>query len=63
MTDYSESFRELKATRELNWHPYLGIVDIELEINEKCMNFIVSPIQASLIILFQNECMLCINLR
>ncbi|XP_077299821.1 anaphase promoting complex subunit morula [Arctopsyche grandis] len=52
---YTKAFEALKGNRTLNWKPHLGTVNIEIEIGDKTMDLNVSPMQATIIMHFQEK--------
>jgi anaphase-promoting complex subunit 2 len=56
MISYSESFEGYKTSRELVWCHNLGVVDLDLKVGDVELNFKVTPIQASLVMLFTEKC-------
>ncbi|QSL66564.1 hypothetical protein MERGE_000946 [Pneumocystis wakefieldiae] len=55
MDDYAEKFEKLKASRKLHWIPNLGQVQIEIILEDRTLNMNVKPVQASIILLFQEK--------
>ncbi len=51
---YAKAYEGLKPTRQLTWKPNLGTVDIELEFAHKTLSFSLSPVQATIVMLFQD---------
>ncbi|KAK9481286.1 hypothetical protein V1514DRAFT_323455 [Lipomyces japonicus] len=58
---YSTRFSALKLARKLTWMKHLGTVDIKLELQDRTLEFTVSPDRASLIYLFQDKPMYSLN--
>lgn len=56
MKTYTEAFETLKASRTLNWKSHLGLVDLEIELEHKTISLSVAPIQATIIMHFQDKC-------
>ncbi|KAK9371273.1 hypothetical protein V1509DRAFT_614153 [Lipomyces kononenkoae] len=52
---YSAKFSILKSARKLMWLKRLGSVDVTLELEDRTLDFTVSPDRASLIYLFQER--------
>ncbi|CAH0547207.1 unnamed protein product [Brassicogethes aeneus] len=52
---YTTAFEKLKGSRTLCWKYHLGIVDLELKLADRSLNFSVSPIQATIIMHFQDK--------
>lgn len=55
MTSYEKEYMAIKASRKLCWFPALGTVEVELEGPQGERTFSVSPLQASVIALFQDQ--------
>ncbi|CUM65156.1 uncharacterized protein PRCAT00002783001 [Priceomyces carsonii] len=53
--NFSDSYLELKKGRYLKLLPHLGLVKIELSLNNKTLNFETSPDRASIITLFNDK--------
>jgi anaphase-promoting complex subunit 2 len=53
MESFEKSFSNLKASRALTWIPAMGAVDIEIE--SPPLRLVVTPIQASMLLLFSND--------
>lgn len=52
---YTKAFEALQACRTLHWRHHLGSVNLDLTINGKTQNFVVSPLHASLLYLFKEK--------
>lgn len=52
---YTKAFEALQASRTLHWRHHLGSVNLDLTINGKTQNFVVSPLHASLLYLFKEK--------
>ena len=52
---YHKGFRNIKRDRKLQWLPFLGAVDLELEINGELKELTVNPLQATIIYYFQDQ--------
>ncbi|KAK9249540.1 hypothetical protein V1506DRAFT_450599 [Lipomyces tetrasporus] len=52
---YSAKFSILKSARKLTWLKRLGTVDVTLELEDRTLDFTVSPDRASMIYLFQDK--------
>ncbi|GFN88361.1 anaphase-promoting complex subunit 2 [Plakobranchus ocellatus] len=52
---YTRSFEQQKQNRTLVWKPHLGVMNIELELNGETLSFSVSPVQAAIIMKFQEK--------
>lgn len=55
MEEYSKAYLALKPTRQLVWKHHLGTVEIELEFPGKTLQFSLSPLQATIIMHFQEK--------
>ena len=51
--EYQKHFSDIKQSRTLEWKYNLGFVEIDLEFEYKTLSFTVSPIQATIISLFE----------
>lgn len=52
---FAHKFHALKAPRVLQWKPNLGLVDLTLTIGEQSVDFLVSPLLATLLIHFKQQ--------
>ncbi|CAK8674965.1 unnamed protein product [Clavelina lepadiformis] len=52
---FNKGFENLKASRSLKWLSSVGMVDIELEFEDRQLEISVNPLQASIIYHFQDE--------
>ena len=52
---FTKAFETIKVNRTLNWVSYLGKVQLELEFDDRKLNFSVTPIQATIIHHFQEK--------
>jgi hypothetical protein len=55
MESYENEYQAVKASRKLFWRPALGTVEVELEGPHGAHTFTVSPLQAAVIYLFQEQ--------
>ncbi|KAK9313606.1 hypothetical protein V1522DRAFT_410273 [Lipomyces starkeyi] len=55
LSRYSAKFSILKSARKLTWLKRLGSVDVTLELEDRTLDFTVSPDRASMIYLFQER--------
>lgn len=55
LEEYTKKFEALKGNRTLNWKPHLGLVNIDVELKDRTLNFNVSPVHAAIIIQFQSQ--------
>lgn len=55
IASYTRSFETLKGSRTLCWKNHLGVVDIEIELADRTLNLSVSPIQATIMMHFQDK--------
>ncbi|KAL8594757.1 hypothetical protein ACOMHN_047475 [Nucella lapillus] len=52
---YTQQYETLKGNRTLVWKPHLGVMTIELEVKDQTLTFSVTPVQAALILQFQEQ--------
>lgn len=55
LSDYAKRFHEIKTPRKLLWKKNLGTVKLELEFEDRTLQFTVTPVHASIIMQFQNQ--------
>ncbi|XP_071733972.1 anaphase-promoting complex subunit 2 [Rutidosis leptorrhynchoides] len=55
LSDYAKRFHEIKTPRKLLWKKNLGTVKLELEFKDRTLQFIVTPVHASIIMQFQDQ--------
>lgn len=55
LSDYSKRFSEIKTPRKLLWKKNLGAVKLELQFEDRVLQFTVTPLQAALILQFQEH--------
>ncbi|CAA6665214.1 unnamed protein product [Spirodela intermedia] len=55
LSDYARRFHEVKAPRKLLWRKNLGVVKLELQFEDRALQFTVSPVQATIILKFQEQ--------
>lgn len=55
MNSYTKAFESIQASRTLHWRHLLGQVNLDLTINGKTQNFVVTPLHASLLYLFKEK--------
>ncbi|CAG2204932.1 APC2 [Mytilus edulis] len=55
LKEYTKKFEALKGNRTLNWKPHLGLVNIDIELKDRTINFNVSPVHAAIIMQFQKQ--------
>ncbi|KAJ1696600.1 hypothetical protein LUZ63_005112 [Rhynchospora breviuscula] len=55
LSDYGKRFHEIKAPRKLMWKKNLGTVKLELQFEDRSMQFTVSPVHAAIIMQFQEK--------
>ncbi|KAJ4790565.1 Anaphase-promoting complex subunit 2 [Rhynchospora pubera] len=55
LSDYGKRFHEIKAPRKLMWKKNLGTVKLELQFEDRGMQFTVSPVHAAIIMQFQEK--------
>ena len=64
MENYTEQYKSLKGSRTLNWKPHLGLVELDLELEDRTLSFTVTPARAATIMYFQQKresCLVYIN--
>ncbi|MQM13545.1 hypothetical protein Taro_046471 [Colocasia esculenta] len=55
LSDYSRRFHEIKTPRKLLWKKNLGVVKLELQFEDRTLQFTVSPMHATIILKFQEQ--------
>lgn len=55
LADYAKRFHEIKTPRKLLWKKNLGVVKLELQFEDRTVQFSVSPLLASIIMQFQDK--------
>ncbi|XP_062149366.1 anaphase-promoting complex subunit 2-like isoform X2 [Alnus glutinosa] len=55
LSDYAKSFNEIKTPRKLLWKKNLGTVKLELQFEDRAVQFTVAPVHAAIIMKFQEE--------
>ncbi|KAL2542944.1 Anaphase-promoting complex subunit 2 [Abeliophyllum distichum] len=55
LSDYAKRFNEVKTPRKLLWKKNLGTVKLELEFEDRVLQFTVTPLHASIIMQFQDK--------
>ncbi|KAF8103771.1 hypothetical protein N665_0185s0043 [Sinapis alba] len=55
LSDYSNRYHEIKTPRKLLWKKNLGTVKLELQFEDRAMQFTVSPTHAAIIMQFQEK--------
>ncbi|KAI4314137.1 hypothetical protein L6164_027073 [Bauhinia variegata] len=55
LCDYAKRFSEIKTPRKLQWKKSLGTVKLELQFEDRAMQFTVAPVHASIIMQFQDQ--------
>lgn len=55
LSDYAKRFHEVKTPRKLLWKKNLGNVKLELEFEDRVLQFMVTPLHASIIMQFQDK--------
>lgn len=53
--EFTSGFETLKGSRTLCWKSHLGVVNIEVELNDRAFNLSVSPMQATILMHFQDK--------
>ena len=52
---FEEGYQNIKRDRKLEWIPFLGVVEIETELNGEQRSFSVNPLQATILYHFQDK--------
>ncbi|XP_062111551.1 anaphase-promoting complex subunit 2 isoform X3 [Humulus lupulus] len=55
LSDYAKRFNEIKTPRKLMWKKNLGAVKLELQFEDREMQFTVTPVHAAIIMKFQDQ--------
>ncbi|XP_050372701.1 anaphase-promoting complex subunit 2 isoform X2 [Argentina anserina] len=55
LTDYAKRFNEIKTPRKLLWKKNLGTVKLELQFEDREIQFMVAPLHAAIIMQFQDQ--------
>ncbi|KAK2636170.1 hypothetical protein Ddye_030962 [Dipteronia dyeriana] len=55
LSDYATRFKEIKTPRKLLWKKNLGTVKLELQFDDRAVQFTVAPIHAVIIVQFQDQ--------
>ncbi|XP_021910305.1 anaphase-promoting complex subunit 2 isoform X2 [Carica papaya] len=55
LVDYAKRFHEIKTPRKLFWKKNLGTIKLELQFEDRAMQFTVAPIHAAIIMQFQDQ--------
>lgn len=55
MQQYTKAFEMLKGSRTLYWKNHLGMIDLEIELENRIINLSVNPVQATIIMHFQDK--------
>ncbi|KAF0891699.1 hypothetical protein E2562_010913 [Oryza meyeriana var. granulata] len=55
LSDYAKRFHQIKTPRKLLWKRNLGTVKLELQFEDRSMQFIVAPVHAAIIMQFQEK--------
>lgn len=55
LSDYATRFNEIKTPRKLLWKKNLGTVKLELQFEDREVQFTVTPVHASIIMQFQDQ--------
>ncbi|KAG1659260.1 Anaphase-promoting complex subunit 2 [Nymphon striatum] len=53
--NYTKSFETLKGNRTLIWKPHLGLVSLDIIINDRAFSYSVSPVHATIIMHFETK--------
>ncbi|PIN13292.1 Anaphase-promoting complex (APC), subunit 2 [Handroanthus impetiginosus] len=55
LSDYAKRFHEIKTPRKLLWKKNLGTVKLELQFEDRMLQFTVTPLHASIICQFEDQ--------
>lgn len=55
MQAYTKAFETLKGSRTLYWKNHLGMIDLEIELENRSINLSMTPVQATIIMHFQDK--------
>uniref|UniRef100_A0A0D9W6D7 Anaphase-promoting complex subunit 2 n=2 Tax=Leersia perrieri TaxID=77586 RepID=A0A0D9W6D7_9ORYZ len=55
LSDYAKRFHQIKTPRKLLWKKNLGTVKLELQFEDRSMQFTVAPVHAAIIMQFQEK--------
>lgn len=55
MTAWSRVYHTTKAPRTLKWRPHLGLVELDLEVDDVRVSCRVSPLLATMLQLFESK--------
>lgn len=55
LTGFTKAYELLKGNRTLCWKPHLGLVNLEIELKNKTLNYCVSPVHATIIWHYQQQ--------
>lgn len=55
LSDYAKRFNEINTPRKLLWKKSLGTVKLELQFEDRAVQFVVAPVHAAIIMQFQNQ--------
>ncbi|KAK0578450.1 hypothetical protein LWI29_010635 [Acer saccharum] len=55
LSDYATRFKEIKTPRKLLWKKNLGTVKLELQFDDRAVQFTVAPVHAAIIVQFQDQ--------
>lgn len=55
LSDYAKRFNEIKTPRKLLWKKNLGSVKLELQFEDRAVQFTVAPVHAAIIMQFQEQ--------
>lgn len=58
MKVFTTAFETLKGSRTLCWKNHLGVVNLEVELNDRVLNLSVSPVHATIMMHFQDKSIL-----
>lgn len=55
LSDYAKRYHEIKTPRKLLWKKNLGVVKLELQFEDRAVQFTVSPVHAAIIMQFEDK--------
>lgn len=53
--NFQTEYRNIKKDRKIDWIPFLGVVDLEIDFNGETKSFSVNPFQATILYYFQEK--------
>ncbi|KAL4219155.1 Anaphase-promoting complex subunit 2 [Mactra antiquata] len=55
LEEYTKRYETQKGNRTLDWKSHLGLVNIDVELKDRILNFNVTPVHAAIIMQFQEQ--------